>query len=86
MIIQSDNVNQYKNTYLILGINLINMKMRGILFISEFIYSEIQYGKAIMDAHFSATNRYLLIFIKIWRDNRVTRVQTLAGLTFYSIV
>ena len=65
IIIQSDNANQDQNTYLILGIYLINVKMRGNLFISEFVHSETQDGKTILDAHFATTNRHLVIFMKI---------------------
>ena len=82
VIIQSDNANQYQNPYLVLGIHLINVKMRGNLFISEFVHSETQDGKTILDAHFATTNRHLVIFMKVWRNNRVTRVQTAAGLVF----
>ena len=82
IIIQSDNANQYQNAYLILGIHLINMNMKGKIFISEFIHSETQDGKTILDAHFATTNRHLMVFMKIWRVNRITRVQTPAGLAF----
>ena len=80
--IQSDNANQYQNPYLILGIHLINTNMKGKIFISQFIHSETQDGKTILDAHFATTNRHLIVFMKIWRDNRVTRIQTPAGLAF----
>ena len=72
--IQSDNANQYQNPYLILGIHLINTNMKGKIFISQFIHSETQDGKTILDAHFATTNRHLIVFMKIWRDNFVTRI------------
>ena len=82
VIIQSDNANQYQNPYLVLGIHLININKKGKIFVSQFIHSETQDGKTILDAHFATTNRHLMVFMKIWRDNRVTKVQTPAGLAF----
>ena len=82
IIIQSDNANQYQNPLLILSLHLINMKMKNKIFISEYIHSETQDGKTILDAHFATTNRHILRFMKIWRENRITRVQTPAGLAF----
>jgi len=82
LIIQSDNANQYQNPYLILGLHLVNMKMYRKIFISEYIHSETQDGKTILDAHFATTNRHLITFMKIWRQNRVTKIQTTKGLAF----
>ena len=82
LIIQSDNTNLYQNPYLILGIHLLNIKMYSKIFISEYIHSETQDGKTILDAHFATTNRHLITFMKVWRENRITKVQTAAGLAF----
>ena len=82
LIIQSDNANQYQNPHLILGLHLVNMKMHRKIFISEYIHSETQDGKTILDAHFATTNRHLITFMKIWRQNRITKIQTAAGLAF----
>ena len=55
--VQSDNANQYQNAFLILGIELINIKMKDKLFVKEFLHSETQDGKTLLDAHFVTTNR-----------------------------
>ena len=56
--------------------------MRNKIFISQFIHSETQDGKTLLDAHVTTTNRHLLVFMKVWRDNHVTKIQTPAGLAF----
>ena len=56
--------------------------MRNKIFISQFFHSETQDGKILLDDHFATTNRHSLVFMKVWRDNRVTKIQTPAGLAF----
>ena len=82
LTIQSDNATTYQNGHLIVGIHLLNMKMKGKLFVNDFIHSETQHGKTILDAHFASTNRHLKNFMLTYTQNRVTRIQTPHGLAF----
>ena len=63
-------------------IGLFNQKFYGELFISSIVHSETQYGKTLLDAHFATTNRHLLNFIKNFKDNRVTRINSPKGLAW----
>ena len=56
--------------------------MKGKILINEFIHSETQHGKTILDAHFATTNRHLKNFMLTYTQNRVTRIQTPLGLAF----
>ena len=80
--IQSDNATTYQNGYLVLGIHLLNIKMMNKIFISDFLHSETQDGKTILDAHFATTNQHLKNFMLTYKQNRVTRIQTPHGLAF----
>ncbi len=82
LTIQSDNATTYQNGHLIVGIHLLNMKMKGKVFVNDFIHSETQHGKTILDAHFASTNRHLKNFMLTYTQNRVTRIQTPHGLAF----
>ena len=82
LIIQSDNANQYHNPYLLVGIHLLNIKMYKKVVISEYIHSETQDRKIILDAYSASTNRHLITFMKICRENRITKIQRAAGLVF----
>ena len=82
LTIQSDNATTYQNGHLIVGIHLLNIKMKGKLFVSDFIHSETQHGKTILDAHFASTNCHLKNFMLTYTQNRVTRIQTPHGLAF----
>ena len=56
--------------------------MKNKIFISDFIHSETQQGKTILDAHFASTNCHLKNIMLLYEQNRVTRIQTPYGLTF----
>ena len=56
--------------------------MKIMIFISQFVHYEIHDSKTFLNAHFARTNRHLLVFMKIWRDNCVIKIQTPAGLAF----
>ena len=71
---------QYQNPYLILGLHLVNIKMYRNIFISEYIHSETQDDKTILDAHFAVAVITLLEFMKTCRANRITKIQTPSGL------
>ena len=80
--IQSDNATTYQNGHIVFGIHLLNIKMRGKIFIADFIHSETQHGKTILDAHFASTNRHLKNFMMTYKQNRITRIQTSQGLAY----
>ena len=80
IVLQSDNALTYQNPQVLFGIQLPNAKYHKNLFISEFTHSETQDGKTILDAHFASMNRHLVSFMKMYKQNRITRVQTPRGL------
>ena len=80
IVLQSDNALTYQNPQVLFGIQLLNAKYHKNIFISEFIHSETQDGKTILDAHFASMNRHLVSFMKMYKQNRITRVQTPRGL------
>lgn len=80
LILQSDNALTYQNPQVLFGIQLLNAKYHEDIFISEFTHSETQDGKTILDAHFASMNRHLISFMKCYKQNRITRVQTPKGL------
>lgn len=82
LVLQSDNANCYQNHYVTMGMILINSKLHNKLFISEFIHSETQDGKTILDAHFAVSARHLDMFMKVWVNNGIKRIQTPRGLAF----
>ena len=78
--IQSDNVTTYQNGHLIVGIQLINIKMKDKFLVKQFTHSEIQHIKTILDAHFATANFHLKNFMLTYTQNRVTQIQTLLRL------
>ena len=81
-IITSDNATCYQNHFVTFMIGIYNQRFNGKFFIESFIHSETQDGKSLLDAHFATSNRHLLVFMKTWRTNRVTRINTARGLSF----
>ena len=82
VILQSDNASTYQNHNVLLGIHLLNIKFINKVFVSEYLHSETQDGKTILDAHYGTCVRHLKKFMKVWRPNVVTRIQTPKGLAF----
>ena len=82
LTLQLDNATTNQNGHLIVGIHLLNMKMKQKIFINDSIHSETQHGKTSLDAHFASTNRHLKNFMLTYTQNRVTRIQTPHGLAF----
>ena len=80
LVLQSDNAGTYQNHELLIGIHFINMRLKGKILIKEFIHSETQDGKTILDAHFAVAVITLLEFMKTCRANRITKIQTPSGL------
>ena len=46
------------------------------------MHSETQDGKTILDAHFGTAVRFIEKFMKVWRPNVVTKIQTPNGIAF----
>ena len=83
IILQSDNANSYQNTFLICAIALLNSSYSSYqLKIITFIHTETQDGKTVLDAHFARCMRYLNHFMKSWKRNKITRINTPKGLGF----
>ena len=40
--------------------------------IEQFIHTETQDGKTVLDAHFARCKRFLKVFMKTWRMNYIT--------------
>ena len=83
IILQSDNANCYQNTFLVCAIAFLNAWYSPLkLKIVTFIHTETQDGKTVLDAHFARCMRYLDHFMKTWKRNKITRINTPNGLGF----
>ena len=81
-VLVSDNASSYQNHLLTFMIGIYNQKFEDKLFISSIVHSETQYGKTLLDAHFATTNRHLLYFMKNFKENRVTKINSPRGLAW----
>jgi len=82
-IITSNNASCYQNHFVTFMMAIFNKKFHGQFFIESFLHTtETQDGKSLLDAHFATSNRHLLTFMKTWRTNRVTRINTAHGLAY----
>ncbi len=80
-VVTSDNASCYQNHFITYMMAIYNKKFSGEFFIESYQHSETQDGKSLLDAHFATSNRHLVTFMKTWRDNRVTRINTAKGLS-----
>ena len=80
IILQSDNAMSYQNPQVLFGVHLLNVKYQNNIHVSEFTHSETQDGKTLLDAHFASMNKHLLSFMKMYKKNTTTRIQTPSGL------
>jgi len=85
-IINPDNVNCYQNHLVTFMMAVYNKKFAGKFYISAFMHTETQDGKSLLDAHFATSNRHLVLFMKTWRSNRVTRINTARGISLCTIL
>lgn len=78
---QSDNATSYQNNFLIFGISYLNyiFKKYG-LKIFEYLHTETQDGKSLLDAHFAKAARFLRNFLKNFRHNKFAKIFTGADL------
>ena len=81
-VITSDNATCYQNHFLTFMMAVYNKRFSGQFFIKSFLHTETQDGKSLLDAHFATSNRHLLNFMKTWRTNRITRINTAQGLSY----
>ena len=44
------------------------------------VHTETQDGKTILDLHFGVSTKQINTFMKTWRRNRITKIQTPKGL------
>ena len=59
VIIQSDNADCYRNTFILLAISLLNIRFSQKMHIREFTHTETQDGRIILDSNFSRAMRLL---------------------------
>ena len=83
LILQSDNANCYQNNFIVCAIALLNAshEARGLKII-QFIHTETQDGKTVLDAHFATCMRFLTHFMRTWYKNRITTINTPNGLGY----
>ena len=81
-VLVSDNASSYQNHIVTMMVGMFNNKFYDQFFISAIVHSETQYGKTLLDAHFATTNRHLINFMKTWRQNRVTKINSPRGLAW----
>ena len=81
-IIQTDNAHCYQNNFLICSMALLNAVYKDHILIEQFIHTETQDGKTVLDAHFARCMRFLKVFMKTWRMNCITRINTPNGLGY----
>ena len=81
-IIQTDNAHCYQNNFLICSMALLNAVYKDHIVIEQFIHTETQDGKTVLDAHFARCMRFLKVFMKTWRMNCITRINTPNGLGY----
>ena len=67
IIMQSDKANMLQNPHVVFGIHMLNCKYKNKIFVLEFIHSETQDGKTLLDAHFASTNKHLKSFMLVWK-------------------
>ncbi len=66
----------------IYDVSLYNKKFAGKFYILVFMHTETQDGKSLLDAHFATSNWYLVLCMKTWSSNWVTRINTARGLAY----
>ena len=77
IILQTDNAKSYNNTFLLCAIPLLNITyQQDGLSITEFIHTETQDGKTILDAHFARMMKFVRQFMSSCDDNEVKKINT----------
>ena len=77
IVLQSDNAKAYNNVFMLCAIPLINAKYSSKdISIVEFIHTETQDGKTILDAHYARCNQHLRHFLTEIKTNKVVKINT----------
>ena len=81
LILQTDNAKSYSNNFLLCAISVLNVTYHNkLLAISEFIHTEIQDGKTILDAFFARSMKFINNWIAKQDQNKVKRIGTATDL------
>ena len=81
-VLVSDNTSSYQNHLVTMMVGMFNQKFYDQFFVSATVHSETRYGKTLLDAHFATTNGHLINFMKTWRENHVTKINSPCGLSW----
>ena len=77
LILQTDNAKSYSNNFLLCAISLLNVvHEHNSLSIIEFIHTETQDGKTILDAFFARCMKFVKNYISIHDTNKVKKIGT----------
>jgi len=77
IILQSDNAKAYNNVFMLCAIPLLNAKYSSKnISIVEFVHTETQDGKTILDAHYARCNQHLRHFLSEIKTNKVVKINT----------
>ena len=72
LILQTDNTKSYSNNFLLCAVSVLNVTYHNkLLTISEFIYTETQDGKTILDALFARSMKFINNWIAKQDQNKV---------------
>ena len=80
VFLQSDNAKSYQNHFLIIGIHLLNIQFGNRIFVCQYVHTETQGGKTIVDSHFGNCRRKLDMYMKEKKSNIITRISSPKGL------
>ena len=83
VVLQTDNAKSYNNNFLLCAIPLLNQiyDSKGISII-EFLHTETQDGKTILDAHFARCMKFVKHFMSSSMTNRICKIGTARGLAY----
>ena len=77
LILQTDNAKSYSNNFLLCAISLLNVvHEHNSLSIIEFVHTETQDGKTILDAFFARCMKFVKNYISIHDTNKVKKIGT----------
>ena len=77
IVLQTDNAKSYSNNFLLCGISLLNFvyKHKSISIV-EFLHTETQDGKTILDAFFARCMKFVKEYMAVIDTNKVKRIGT----------
>jgi len=81
LILQTDNAKSYSNNFLLCAISVLNVTYHDkLLAISEFIHTETQDGKTILDDFFARSMKFINNWLAKQDQNKVKRIGTATDL------